>query len=142
MGEHSARDALELARSQKLDLVQVAKGKNGLPVCRIIDYGKFCYEQSKKVKSTKQKQVPWKEVRLTPGIGEHDIQTKLKQIRQFLQEGKNVKVTVRYRRRQIVHIDEGHKVMTQILVAIDDIGKTESKPRMEGKQLSVQIVPR
>ena len=142
MGEHRFMDALDLAKGQNLDLVQVAVGKKGVPVCRIIDYGKFCYEQSKKTKVNKQKQVDWKEIRLTPGIAKHDVETKLKQIRQFLEQGKHIKVMIKYKRRQIVHIDEGRKVMSQILAAIEDIGKVESNPRMEGKQLSTQIVPK
>jgi len=143
MGIVSRYDALTLARERKLDLVQVSESKKGEPpVCQIIDYGKFCYNQKKRAKKNKQKQIDWKEVRMTPGTGEHDIQTKIRQIRQFLEQGKYVKLAIKYRRRQIVHVDEGHKIMESVLAAIEDVGKSQNRPRMENRQLTIHIVPK
>jgi len=137
------RDAIGLAKERDLDLVQVSPAEGDQPpVCQIIDYGKFCYSQKKKLKQNKTKKVEWKEVRLTPGTGAHDVQTKLRQIRSFLKDGKFVKLTMIYRRRQIAHVDEGERIIKEIIAGVEDLGKVKAPPRMENKRLSAQIIPK
>jgi translation initiation factor IF-3 len=143
LGVVSTDDAKSLARQKGLDLVEISPNSRP-PVCQIIDYGKYAYERKKRQRQTaaKAQKVDWKEIRLTPGIGEHDIETKVRKLRQFLERGKHVKVTVRYKRRQIVHQDQGLQTLEAVVDSVKDIGKTDNKPRMEGKQLTVQIVPK
>lgn len=143
MGVVEVRDAQNLAFERGMDLVEV-DGNAKPPVCHIMDYGKFQYDQEKKKKRLKANspKTETKEVRLSAVTGDHDIEIKVKQVRKFLEQGKHVKLTVMYRRRQIAHVDLGQKVLLDMLEAVKDIGKTDSKPRLEGKKLSVQVVPK
>jgi len=143
LGVVATDEARSLARKRGLDLVEVSPHSNP-PVCQITDYGKYAYDQKKRKKKSAQnaQKVDYKEIRLTPGIGKHDIETKVRQLRNFLEQGKQVKVTVRYKKRQIVHQDQGRITLKAVIDAVEDIGKPENKPRMEGKQLSVQISPK
>lgn len=140
LGVVSTTEAKSLAYDKGLDLVEVNANAKP-PVCQIIDNSKFRYQQAKKQKQNKQKKLERKEVRLSPGTGDHDIDTKVRQARKFLEQGKPVKVTVRYKKRQIAHVDEGQRVMDKMLEALQDFGKPDHRPRLEGKQLSVQVNP-
>ena len=137
------REALRIAREANLDLVNVAPQANP-PVCRIMDYGKYRFEQSKKERESrkKQKTVEIKEVRFSPTIDEHDFQTKLRHIRSFLEDGDKVKCTLRFRGRQITHADLGQEVMQRIAEAVADLATVERKPLMEGRQLIMILAPR
>lgn len=141
MGVVPKRDALNLARERGLDLVEMSSNGD-VPVCQIIDYGKFCYEQKKKKKANKQKIVDWKGIRFTPGIDKHDIETKVKQLKSFLQQGKPVRLMVKFRKRQLAHTSEGEKVLNEVLDQLGDAGKVESRPKMEGQQMVVQVYPK
>ncbi len=141
LGQVPIREALALANEQELDLVEVAPQEKP-PVCILVDYGKYQYEQKKRKKNNKSKSVEWKEIRLTPGTGSHDIETKLKQLRKFLSQGKHVKITVRFRRRQLAHKDEGRKILDQIVADIQDVGAPEKNSKMEGKDMSIRISPK
>ena len=140
LGVVSTTEAKSLAYEKGLDLVEVNANAKP-PVCQIIDNSKFRYQQAKKQKQNKQKKLERKEVRLSPGTGDHDIDTKVRQARKFLEQGKPVKVTVRYKKRQIAHVDEGQRVMDKMLEALQDFGKPDHRPQLEGKQLSVQVNP-
>jgi translation initiation factor IF-3 len=113
------------------------------PVCKIMDYGKFRYEKSKKdAKSSKQTQQKRKEIRLSPSTGEHDIETKIGHARKFLEHHDKVFVRVRFRGREMQHLDEGRRVMARLLERLSDISKVELAPRMEGKQLTALLAPK
>lgn len=126
-----------------LDLVEVAPNERP-PVCRIMDYGKFKYEQKKKQqKSTKGHQVQLKEIRLRPKIGDHDIEFKMKQARQFLKEHDKVKLNVLFRGRENAHHDRGREILTSMIEALDDVAKVEKQPGMEGhRSMSAVLTPR
>jgi translation initiation factor IF-3 len=132
--------ALEIAASRGLDLVEVAANVRP-PVCRIMDYGKYQYEQSKKAKAAKKKQhvVSLKEVRFRPKTEEHDYQFKLKHIRDFLGEGSKVKATIIFRGREMMHKDYGQRIMERLLVDLVDVADTEIPPKFEGRNLSAMF---
>lgn len=135
-------DALVLAREAGLDLVEVAPDERP-PVCRIMDYGKFKYEQKKKQsKNTKTHQVQVKEIRLRPRTGDHDIEVKVKQARGFLEDRDKVKVKVMFRGREMAHVDLGRKLLVEVIAKLDDIAKVEQEPKMEGKDFSAVLTPR
>lgn len=135
-------EALELARSADLDLVEVAPDERP-PVCRIMDYGKFKYEQKKRAtKSTKQHQVQIKEIRLRPKTGEHDIEFKVKQARGFLAGRDKVKVNVMFKGREMAHKDRGQQMLTEIIAMLEDVAKVEKMPAMEGKNMTAVLTPK
>src|SRR5699024_5559108 len=113
------------------------------PVCRIMDYGKYRFEQQKKEKEARKKQrvINVKEVRFSPGIGEHDFNTKLKQAQKFLEKGDKVKAAVRFRGRAITHKDLGREVLNRIADEIKEVEVIESKPKMEGRQMFMMLGP-
>lgn len=136
------RDALTMAEERGLDLVEVAP--NAIPpVCRIMDYGKFRYEQTKKEREARknQKQVELKEVRLKPKTDDHDLDVKAKQARRFLLDGDKVKFTVRFRGREIFHPDIGVQMLEQMAEDLRDVAVVEQRPLMEGKALSLLLAP-
>lgn len=136
------REALQMAEDRSLDLVEVAP--NAVPpVCRIMDYGKFRYEQSKKEREARkhQKQVELKEVRLKPKTDSHDIDVKVKQARKFLQAGDKVKFTLRFRGREIFHPDIGLEMLERMAEDLRDVAVVEQKPLMEGRVLSLLLAP-
>jgi len=142
LGSMPTAEALDLARQADLDLVEVAPDERP-PVCRIMDYGKFKYEQKKKLtKNTKQHQVQIKEIRLRPKTGDHDIDFKVKQARGFLTERDKVKVNVLFRGREIAHADRGRQMILDIITKLEDIAKVEKMPTMEGKSMSAILTPR
>jgi len=132
-------DAIVLAREIGLDLVEVAANSRP-PVCRIMDYGKFKYEQKKKNSSKKSHSATLKEVKLRPGTDQHDLNFKLNNARKFLMEGDKVKVTVMFRGREMVHTYRGREQLDAVREQLGPIAKMESSPRMEGRFMSMILV--
>ncbi|NLM54398.1 MAG: translation initiation factor IF-3 [Firmicutes bacterium] len=143
LGIMSIRDALRLAGEHQLDLVEVAPNANP-PVCRIMDYGKHKYEQSKrdKIAKKKQKVITIKEVRMSPKIDEHDFDVKVRAAERFLKAGDKVKVSVRFRGREIVHADLAKTKLTQLTDLLKDIGTVERLPKLEGRQMIAVLAPK
>jgi translation initiation factor IF-3 len=132
--------AMDLAREAGLDLVEVAAQERP-PVCKILDYGKFRYQQSRKDK-TKVHQAKLKEIRVRPKTGIHDVDTKINQARKFLEHKDKVLVNVLFRGRELQHIEEGRRIIDQILEKLTDIAKIEKQPSMEGKRMTALLAPR
>ncbi len=132
-------DALVVAREDGLDLVEVAANSRP-PVCRIMDYGKYKYEQKKKSASKKSHSATLKEVKLRPGTDQHDLNFKLNNARKFLMEGDKVKVTVMFRGREMVHTSRGRRQLDEVRKQLGTIAKMESAPRMEGRFMSMILV--
>ncbi len=131
--------ALDLAREDGLDLVEVAANSRP-PVCRIMDYGKFKYEQKKKGANKKTQSASLKEVKLRPGTDQHDLNFKLGNARKFLMAGDKVKVTVMFRGREMVHTYRGREQLKTVIEQLGPIAKVESTPRMEGRFMSMILV--
>ena len=143
MGVVAIQAALDLANQHELDLVEVAAGANP-PVCRIIDFSKFKYDQEKKEREAKkhQKQGRLKEIRLKPNIDEHDLQTKVKQAVTFLKKKDKVRVNLFFRGRQMEHVDLGRKVLDKFIADTQGDGTVEKEPSMEGRIMSFVIAPK
>jgi translation initiation factor IF-3 len=143
MGIMSSRQAMELANERQLDLVKIAPQAKP-PVCRIMDYGKFKFENSKKEKEAKknQKIVLLKEIRFTPNVEEHDLQTKAKNALKFLADGDKIKVTVRFRGREVDHASFGNQALNRFIEIIKDSCVVEKPARLEGKNMSMTIAPK
>jgi translation initiation factor IF-3 len=143
VGVMSRYDALQLALSQELDLVEVSPTAEP-PVCRIIDYGKFLFEQNKKAHTAKrkQKQTQVKEVKFRPGTDEGDYQIKLRNLIRFLSEGDKAKVTLRFRGREMAHTDIGRQVLIRLQQDLGAYGLVEQQPLMEGRQMVMMIAPK
>ena len=135
-------DALALATSSELDLVEVSPMAEP-PVVRIMDFGKFLFEQKKKTHTAqkKQKQQQVKEVKFRPGTEEGDYQVKLRNLTRFLTEGDKAKVTLRFRGREMAHQDLGMKLLMQVRDETADVAKIESAPRLEGRQMVMVLAP-
>ena len=140
LGKMSRYEAFKKADEYDLDLLCVAPNANP-PVCKIINYGKYRFEAQKKAKEAKknQKIIEIKEVQLTPQIGEHDIQTKVKQAIRFLEEGNKVKVGVRYRGRQLAHVEVGEDVLNKFIDCVKDYSVIEKAPSLDGKWLTCTL---
>lgn len=136
------REALAVAREHNLDLVEVAPNADP-PVCRLLDYGKYLYERTKKEKEARkaQKTREIKEIRLRPKTGEHDIAHKVRDVRRFLKEGSKVKVRVRFRGREITHLEVAHGLLERIAADLEDVGHVEQQPRMEGHTMLMILSP-
>lgn len=134
--------ALEEAAKAGLDLVEVA-WNNGVSICRIIDYGKYRYEQNKKARDgrKKQKTIQIKEIKLRPNIDEHDFQFKTLQARKFLENDQKIKIVLTFRGREIIHSDIGMNVVGKFADALKDISFVEKRPYLEGKRITMVIVP-
>ena len=143
VGVVSKDEGLEMASEAGLDLVVVAPGSDP-PVCKILDYGKLKYENQKKKSEArkKQKTIDIKEIKMRPGIDEHDYQVKMRSVRRFLDEGDKVKVTLRFRGREMAHQDLGAKVLERVRVDTDEMAKVEQFPKLEGRQMIMVIAPR
>ncbi len=128
-------DAIALADESGLDLVEVSPNASP-PVCKVLDYGKYKYEQQKKAAEArkKQKTVDVKEVKVRPGIEEHDYQVKMRNARKFLENGDKVKVTMRFRGREMAHQDIGLNLLKRMIEELSDVGKVDLHPKMEGRQ--------
>jgi translation initiation factor IF-3 len=135
--------AMEMADDAGLDLVEVSPGADP-PVCKIIDYGKLKYENQKKKAEARKKQrtIDVKEIKMRPGIDDHDYDVKMRSINRFLGDGDKVKVTLRFRGREMVHQDLGMKVLERVRDDLDQIAKVEQFPKMEGRQMTMVMAPR
>jgi translation initiation factor IF-3 len=134
---------MQMAYEAGLDLVEVAPLAEP-PVCKILDIGKFKYEEQKKKNEARKKQrvIEVKEIKMRPSIDEHDYQVKIKAMRRFLEEGDKVKVTIRFRGREMVHQDLGLKVLDRVREELEPISKQEQFPKLEGRQMVMVIAPR
>ncbi|HYH18056.1 MAG TPA: translation initiation factor IF-3 [Azospirillum sp.] len=143
VGIVSLRDALLAAEDAGLDLVEVAPQAEP-PVCKILDYGKFKYEEQKKAAEARKKQkiIEVKEIKLRPGIDDNDYDVKMRAARRFLEEGDKVKVTMRFRGREMAHQDLGMNVLMRVRDNLDDLAKVEQMPKLEGRQMVMVIAPR
>ncbi|QOJ33289.1 MAG: translation initiation factor IF-3 [Gammaproteobacteria bacterium] len=143
IGVMTREQALEMASSQELDLVEVSPTADP-PVCRILDFGKFLFEQNKKAHAAKrkQKQIQVKEVKFRPGTEEGDYQVKLRNLVRFLSEGDKAKVTLRYRGREMAHQDLGFKLLQRVQQDLQEHGAVEQMPKLEGRQLVMVISPK
>lgn len=137
------REALAMARQLGLDLVEVSPTSRP-PVCRVMDFGKYKYEQNKKTQKAKKKThvMQQKEVKLRPKIEEHDVQFKVKHAREFLEGHDRVKLTVTFRGREMAHSEMGHKLLERVVTELADVGQIEMSPRMEGRSMIAVLVPR
>ena len=142
MGVFQTRDALRKAEDFGLDLVEISPTARP-PVCRIMDFGKYKYELAKKEHEAKKHQVVihLKELRLRPATDEHDIQTKIRHARRFLEDGNKVKITVQFRGREMAHQEFGRKLMDRIQEELIAMGSVEQKPKMEGRSLTIILGP-
>ncbi len=143
LGVVPTRDALEIAREKGLDLVEVQP--NAVPpVCRLMDYGRFRYEESRRERESRRKAkgATLKEVRMAPKIDDHDIQTKARQAQRFLESGDKVKISVLFRGREMLHQDIGRNLLMQLVQQLSDISTVDQDPRMEGRSMSVLLSPR
>lgn len=136
-------DALKLAEEAGLDLVEIAPNSTP-PVCKLLDYGRFKFLEQKKAAEArkKQKTVEVKEIKLRPGIDTHDYDVKMKAARRFFEEGDKVKVTLRFRGREMAHQDIGYKLLMRVQEEMADIAKVESSPQLEGRQMIMVLAPR
>lgn len=143
LGIMPLREAIRQAQEVQLDLVRVASDANP-PVCKIMDYGKFKYEQSKREKEARKNQrvINIKEIRMNPNIDDHDFQVRVKNALKFLKDGDKVKVTIRFRGRQIAHSKLGEDVLNRMAEAIKDVGVVEKKPKVEGRNMIMILSPK
>lgn len=134
--------AIEMARAAGLDLIEISPNVDP-PVCKILDYGKFKYEEQKKQAASRKKQkvIEIKELKLRPGIAENDYQVKLKSMLRFLEEGNKVKITMRFRGREVSHIQLATQLMERIKVDLQELAKVEFAPKIEGRQMIMILGP-
>ena len=140
LGIMSSREAMKLAQEAELDLVKIAP-KAQPPVCKIIDYGKFKYEQTRKEKEAKKKQktVEIKEVRMSPNIDTNDLNTKINNAKKFLEKGNKVKVTLRFRGREMAHVQQSRHILDDFAETLKDIASSEKAPKLEGRNMSMVL---
>ena len=143
LGIMPLRRAMELAEQKNLDLVKIAPQANP-PVCKIIDYGKFRFEQTKKEKEARKNQriIEIKEIRMSPGIGENDFNTKLKNGQKFLLDGDRLKVTVRFRGREMAHTNIGEQLLTNFAAQCAEIATMDKNPKIEGRNMFMFLSPK
>ena len=143
VGVVSKIDAMQMAANAGLDLVEVAAAADP-PVCKILDYGKFKYEEQKKKNEARKKQkvIEVKEIKLRPGIDDHDYDVKMRSMVKFIEEGDKVKVTMRFRGRELAHQDLGMNVLMRVRDDLEETAKVEQMPRMEGRQMTMVLSPR
>ena len=142
-GVVASLEALQMADEAGLDLVEIVPNANP-PVCKILDYGKFRFMEQKKAAEARKKQkvVEVKEIKLRPGIDDHDYEVKMKAMRRFFEEGDKVKVTLRFRGREMAHQDLGYRLLTRVKEETAPIAKIELEPSMEGRQMIMVLAPR
>ena len=143
LGILPVEQALAMAEEKGLDLVEVAPSARP-PVCRIMDYGKFKYEEARKARQARkrQHQILIKEVKFRPGIEDHDFDFKVRHARRFLEEGNKVKATMMFRGRQMAHPELGREVLSRVAEAVDEVGRVESAPLMEGRNMTMILAPK
>lgn len=134
-------EALRIAREADLDLVEVAPNERP-PVCRIMDYGKFKYQQKKRQHKAQVHQIRVKEIRVRPKTDEHDVEVKVRQARDFLIHKDKVVLSVVFRGRELAHIEEGQRVVNHILKSLEDVGRVESPPSQQGKRIVCTLAPK
>jgi translation initiation factor IF-3 len=142
LGITTVPEALRMARGLELDLVEVAPMANP-PVCRIMDYGKFRYEEAQKAKESRRKStnVSVKEVKFRPKIGKGDFNVKVRKVDQFIHEGHKVKVTLQFRGREMAHPELGEKILDDVLAVVGPVVKVETQARLEGRSMSMVLSP-
>ena len=140
LGIMSAREAMKIAQEAELDLVKIAPAAKP-PVCKIIDYGKYKYEQARKEKETKKKQktVEVKEVRLSPNIDTNDLNTKINNAKKFISKGNKVKVTLRFRGREMAHVQQSKHILDDFAETLADVAVVEKPAKMEGRAMSMVL---
>jgi len=143
LGIMSSEDAMKIAIEKEVDLVKIA-GNSKPPVCKIMDYGKFRYEQAKKDKEVRRHQhvVEVKEIRMSPSIGINDFNIKLKNGIKFLKEGDRLKVTVRFRGREMAHTDIGEKLLVKFAEECTEVGNVDKNPKLDGRHMSLFLTPK
>ncbi|QJD31099.1 translation initiation factor IF-3 [Methylococcus geothermalis] len=143
LGIVSSREARQMAYDADLDLVEISPGSDP-PVCRVMNYGKFRFEQNKKLQASKkkQKQIQIKEVKFRPGTDEGDYQVKLRNLIRFLNDGDKAKITVRFRGRELAHRDLGMDLLKRIETDLDEYASVEQFPKLEGRQMSMTLAPK
>ena len=136
-------EALRMAEEAMLDLVEIVPNANP-PVCKILDYGKFRFLEQKKAAEARKRQkiVELKEIKLSPGIDDHDYETKMKAVRRFFEEGDKVKLTLRFRGREMAHQDIGFRLLERVKAETLTIAKVEAEPSMEGRQMIMVLAPK
>lgn len=135
-GVMTVREAITIAEEAGLDLVEISPNAEP-PVCKVLDYGKYKYEQQKKAAEARKKQkvIELKEIKLRPNIDDHDFEIKMKSAKQFLEEGDKVKITMRFRGREMAHQEVAQAVITRVRAELDVLGRVESEPSFEGRQM-------
>jgi translation initiation factor IF-3 len=143
VGITTTREALRLAEEAGLDLVEISPNADP-PVCKILDFGKWKYQEEKKKNAARKKQkvIEVKEIKLRPGIDDHDFEIKMRSVVRFLEEGDKVKVTLRFRGREMVHQELGVKVLDRVKEEMDVRAKVEQFPRLEGRQMVMVLAPK
>ena len=143
VGVVTTREAINMAADAGLDLVEVSPNAEP-PVCKILDLGKFKYEEQKRKNEARKKQkvIEVKEIKLRPGIDIHDYEVKMRSVHRFLEEGDKVKITMRFRGREMAHQELGVKVLDKVKADLDAVAKVESQPKMEGRQMIMVISPK
>jgi translation initiation factor IF-3 len=141
LGVIPTSQAMEMAREAQLDLVEVAANERP-PVCKIMDYGKFRYQQSRKQGKSKPHQQKLKEIRVRPKTGDHDVTVKVNQARKFLEHKDKVLLNVLFRGRELQHIEEGQRIIAGMLEKLLDVAKVERAPSMEGKRMTAMLAPK
>ena len=141
VGIVSIKEALNKARSFGLDLIEISSG--AIPVCKVLDLGKYKYEMQKKRAEAKKKQkvIETKELKLTPMIDVHDYEVKLKSAKKFLSEGNKVKFTLKFRGRELSYQEQGMDVLNRVKADLAEVGKVEQEPKLEGKTMGMLVVP-
>ena len=142
LGKMNTDEAIDLAMDKNLDLVLVSSNPEN-PVCKLMNYGKFKFEQAKREKESKKKQKTFelKELRVTPNIEEHDFNFKVKNARKFLNDGNKVKITVRFRGRELNYVKLGEQVLNNFSESLSDVATLEKKPLLEGKNMFIILAP-
>ena len=142
-GVMQTTDALQLADEAGLDLVEIVPNATP-PVCKILDFGKFRFLEQKKAAEARKRQkvVEIKEIKLRPGIDDHDYEVKMRAVRRFFEEGDKVKVTLRFRGREMAHPELGMKLLMQVKADFDPVAKVEAEPLMEGRQMTMVLAPK
>ena len=140
LGIMSSREAMKIAREAELDLVKIAPQAKP-PVCKIIDYGKYRYELARKEKEAKKKQktIEVKEVRLSPNIDSNDLNTKIASARKFIEKGNKVKVTLRFRGREMAHVQQSKHILDDFAESLADVASVEKAPKLEGRNMSMVL---
>ena len=140
LGVSTPEEGMRIATEAGLDLVEISPNANP-PVCKVMDFGKFKYEQQKRESEAKKKVIDVKEVKFRPNTDTHDYMVKLRNVQRFLEKGDKVKVTLRFRGREMAHQQLGRELLERVAEDVKDLGKVENMPKMEGRQMIMMIGP-